>query len=161
MQPIYSEPPSRRTGREPVVPLHLLATGGVSAVRELMSWQLRGEDPDVFRSRAVELIGMVAPVLVWMRDNKAVAINSASIRFALGLPSIASLAIESLFLHRDQEAGEIGRIHVPDMPHDLTGPFLAYLDGLPGYDVSRSYADQRSDTPVRVHSMVLFYVLDV
>src|SRR5271168_5419537 len=72
------------------------AIGNADAIRELLASQLGEQRPDdpngVFRGRAIALIGTIAPVLTWMRDNKNIPINIEKIRFALDLRVIWKLA---------------------------------------------------------------------
>ena len=111
----------------------------------------------MFRARAVALIGTIAPVLVWMRDQKGVAINIETIRFALELRSIWTLATHKIFLHRQAIDGEVKEIAVPTMPEDILYPLRAYLGELPGYDTSLPYNEQKGDEPSKQHGFALFY----
>jgi intracellular multiplication protein IcmO len=137
------------------------ATGNADAIRELLASQLgelRSDDTNgVFRGRAVALIGTVAPVLVWMRDHKGVAINIEKIRFALELPWIWTLAKNHIFLVRDPNSSLVTEIPVPEMPFDIVYPLLAYLGELPGYDISVPYNEQRSDKPSEQHGYAIMY----
>ena len=138
-----------------------LATGNADAVRELLASQLgeqSGEDKNgVFRARAVALIGTMAPVLVWLRDRKGVAINIETVRFALELRSIWMLATQRLCPVRDPRTGKVSEIPVPEMPEALVYPLLAYLGELPGYDTSVAYNEQKGEEPSRQHGFALFY----
>ncbi len=137
------------------------ASGNADTIRELLASQLgeqRAEDTNgVFRGRAVALIGTMAPVLVWMRDNRGVTINIEKIRFALELRWIWTLAKNRIFLVRDPTTGLITEIPVPEMSEDIVYPVLAYLGELPGYDISVPYNEQRSDKPSDQHGYALMY----
>lgn len=137
------------------------ATGNADAIRELLASQLgeqRAEDPNgVFRSRAIALVGTMAPVLTWMRDNKGVPINIESIRFALELRGIWKLAMRRVFELRNGTTGEVSEIQVPDIPADLIYPLQAYLGEIPGYDTSLDWNKQRTDEPFKQHGFALFY----
>ncbi|WP_158746696.1 type IV secretory system conjugative DNA transfer family protein [Acidisphaera sp. L21] len=137
------------------------ATGNADAIRELLASQLgeqRSDDTNgVFRGRAVALIGTVAPVLVWMRDQKGITINIEKIRFALELPSIWTLAKRKVFLVNDTKTGTITEIPAPDMPFEIIYPLLAYLGELPGYDISVPYNEQRSEKPSEQHGYAIMY----
>jgi intracellular multiplication protein IcmO len=137
------------------------ASGNADAIRELLASQLgelRSDDSNgVFRGRAVALIGTIAPVLVWMRDNRGVTINIEKIRFALELPWIWTLAKNHIFLVRDPKTGLITELLVPEMPLAIVYPLLAYLGELPGYDISVPYNEQRSDKPSEQHGYALMY----
>ena len=137
------------------------ATGNADTIRELLASQLgeqRAEDPNgVFRSRAIALIGTIAPVLTWMRDHKGMSINIEKIRFALELRGIWKLATKRLFESRNPETGEIDEVKVPDMPEDLIYPLQAYLGEIPGYDTSLDYNKQKTDEPFKQHGFALFY----
>lgn len=137
------------------------ATGNADTIRELLASQLgerRAEDPNgVFRSRAIALIGTMAPVLTWMRDHKGISINIEKIRFALELRGIWKLATKRIFESRNPETGEIDEVKVPDMPEDLIYPLQAYLGEIPGYDTSLDYNKQKTDEPFKQHGFALFY----
>jgi|HubBroStandDraft_1064217.scaffolds.fasta_scaffold00088_43 intracellular multiplication protein IcmO len=137
------------------------AIGNADSIRELLASQLgeqRPEDPNgVFRSRAIALVGTMAPVLTWMRDHKQVPINIEKIRFALELRGIWKLATRRVFELRNPETGEINEVSVPDMPEDLIYPLQAYLGEIPGYDTSLDYNKQKTDEPFKQHGFALFY----
>jgi len=139
------------------------ASGNADAIREMLASQLgeqRADDSNgLFRGRAIGLIGTLAPVLVWMRDNKGVTINIEKIRFALEMPWIYTLAKNHIFLVRDPTTGKVSEIPVPDMPIDIVYPLLAYLGDLPGYDISVPYNEQRSDKPSEQHGYAVLYFL--
>ncbi len=139
------------------------ASGNADAIREMLASQLgeqRADDSNgLFRGRAIGLIGTLAPVLVWMRDNKGVTINIEKIRFSLEMPWIYTLAKNHIFLVRDPRTGKVSEIPVPDMPLDIVYPLLAYLGDLPGYDISVPYNEQRSDKPSEQHGYAVLYFL--
>ena len=137
------------------------ASGNADAIREMLASQLgeqRQEDPNgVFRSRAIALIGTIAPVLVWMRDHKGIPIDIEKIRFALELRTIWTLATLRVFLTRDRNTGQVEEIPVPDMPEDVIYPLQAYLGEIPGYDTTAPYNQQKTDEPSKQHGFALFY----
>ncbi len=137
------------------------ASGNADAIRELLASQLgeqRAEDPNgVFRSRAIALIGTLAPVLVWMRDHKAIPINIEKIRFALELRGIWTLVTHRVFLDRDADTGQVREIAVTDIPEALVYPLQAYLGEIPGYDTSLPYNQQKTDEPSKQHNFAVFY----
>ena len=77
------------------------AVGNADAIGEMLSSQLgdqRQNDPNqVFRDRAVALVGTIAPVLVWLRDHKGIALNIETIRLAIELRWIWKLAMKRVF----------------------------------------------------------------
>jgi intracellular multiplication protein IcmO len=137
------------------------AIGNADAIRELLASQLGEQRPEdangVFRSRAIALVGTMAPVLTWMRDHKNVPITIEKIRFALELRGIWKLATRRVFESRNPETGRIDEIPVPDMPEDLIYPLQAYLGEIPGYDTSLDYNKQKTDEPFKQHGFALFY----
>jgi intracellular multiplication protein IcmO len=167
---------ARRFGREDDV-LHLnlivasgskasntfnpLAVGNADAIREMVVSQL-GEQAahdsnGVFRSRAVALMGAIAPVLTWMRDHKGVPIDIEKIRDALELRVIWKLAVKRVFELRDPKTGAIADIPVETMPEDIIYPLQAYLGEIPGYDTALDYNQQKSDEPSKQHGFARFY----
>ena len=141
------------------------AAGNADAIRELLVSQLgeqKSEDSNgVFRTRAVALIATITPVLVWMRDRQGVPINIETIRFALELRSIYTLAMHRIFLTRDKINGDVSKVQVVDMPEEIIYPLKAYLGELPGYDISVPYNEQKGDEPSKQHGFALFYFTGV
>jgi intracellular multiplication protein IcmO len=137
------------------------ATGNADAIRELLASQLgeqqATDNNGVFRGRAIALIGTMAPVLVYMRDEMGIAINIERIRFALELKGIWMLATQKRFLIRDPRTGDVSEIPVPNIPEELTYPLRAYLGELPGYDISVPYNEQKGEEPSKQHGFALFY----
>jgi intracellular multiplication protein IcmO len=109
------------------------------------------------RFRSCRIIGTIAPVLVWMRDNKGIPIDIERIRFALDLRWIWTLATLRVFLARDAATGRVEEIAVPDMPEDAIYPLQAYLGEIPGYDTELPYNKQKTDEPSKQHGFALFY----
>ena len=72
--------------------------GNADAIAEMLTSQLgevaSGDTNQVFRDRAVALVGTMAPVLVWMRDNKGVALNIDTIRISFELRGIWKIAMK-------------------------------------------------------------------
>ena len=137
------------------------ATGNADAIRELLASQLgeqnSADSNGVFRGRAVALIGTMAPVLVYMRDEMGISINIERIRFALELKGIWMLATHKRFLVRDAHTGAVSEVAVPDIPEELVYPLQAYLGELPGYDTSVPYNQQKGEEPSKQHGFALFY----
>jgi intracellular multiplication protein IcmO len=114
----------------------------------------RAEDPNgVFRSRAIALIGTMAPVLTWMRD---LSISIEKIRFALELRGIWKLATRRLLELRNPETGEIDEVRVAGMPENLIYPLQASRRD-PGYNTSLDYNKLKTDEPFKQHGFALFY----
>lgn len=112
----------------------------------------------VFRARAVALIGIMAPVLVWLRDHEGIPIDLDRSRDAMQLSWLCTLVTRKVFLARDAHTGAIGEHPVPAMPAGLLDPLQAYLGEIPGYDTSRRWCEQRTEKPVELHSYALFYL---
>ena len=138
------------------------AIGNADAIRELLASQLGDQtqnDPNgVFRERAVALIGTIAPVLVWLRDHKGIALNIEVIRFSIELRWIWKLAMEKIVLLRDPETGAVTELDVSsDIPEDITWPLRSYLGELPGYDPAMPLDKQKGDEPSKQHGYAQFY----
>jgi len=138
------------------------AIGNADAIRELLASQLGDQaqnDPNgVFRERAVALIGTIAPVLVWLRDHKGVALNIEVIRSSIELRWIWKLAMEKKALLRNTETGMVTELDVSsDIPEDITWPLRSYLGELPGYDPSMPLDKQKGDEPSKQHGYAQFY----
>jgi intracellular multiplication protein IcmO len=105
--------------------------GDAAAIGETLTGPLGepapGEAKDVWRERAAALAGVLAPVLVWVRDHKGVPLNIDAIRLSFELRSIWKVATRRVFEVRDRITGETTDIPVPDMPGDLISPLQDYL----------------------------------
>ena len=138
------------------------ATGNADAIREILASQL-GEQAEkdsngVFRDRAVALIGTIAPVLVWLRDNKGLHLNIEVIRFSIELSWIWKLAMKKVVRLRDTETGVVTEIDVSeDIPETITWPLRSYLGELPGYDAELPLDQQRDNKPSEQHGYAQFY----
>jgi intracellular multiplication protein IcmO len=100
----------------------------------------------------VALIGTIAPVLVWLRDRKGVALNIDVIRFSIELRWIWKLAMEKIVLLRDPDTGAVRELDVgAEIPEDITWPLKSYLGELPGYDPSVPLDKQKGDEPSKQH----------
>jgi intracellular multiplication protein IcmO len=137
------------------------AVGNADAIRELLVSQLGEQQSNdsngVFRARATALIGTVAPVLTWMRDNYGVPISIETIRFCLELRWISTLARHRIFMVRNTLGGNPFEYKVPEMPEDLVYPLQAYLGELPGYDSSIEWNQQKENKPAEQHGYALMY----
>src|SRR5271157_5611331 len=123
------------------------AVGNADAIGEMLSSQLGesapGDSNQVFRDRAVALVGTLAPVLVWMRDHKGVPLNIETIRLA--------------FEVRNPSTGETTNIPFPHMPEDIIYPLKAYLGELPSYDLTLDWNKQKTEKPSKQHGFAQFY----
>ena len=170
---------ARRFGREDDVLVlnFLVATGhkhtntfnpfafcNADVLRELLVSQIEenpqgsAADPNgVFKAGAVALLGSLAPVLVWLRDNKRVPIDIEKIRFATELRCVATLVVHRKFLVRNPENGVITDVDVADMPEALLYPLRAYLGETGDFDFTLPWNQQKTNEPARQHSFVLLH----
>ncbi|ARW18386.1 type IV secretory system conjugative DNA transfer family protein [Komagataeibacter europaeus] len=137
------------------------ATGNADAIREMLVSQL-GEPSSndangVFRDRAVGLAGTIAPVLTWMRDTHGVPINIETMRYAMELRWIGTLARHRVFLIRNPGSDHPIEISVPEIPDDILYPAQAYLGELPGYDSSLAWNEQKENKPSEQHGYAKMY----
>ena len=141
------------------------STGNADALRELLVSQLgeasQQDQNGVFRANAVALIGTLAPVLVWMRDNKGVLLDIDVIRRATELPWIWLAAKKKKLRVANPDTGSVREIDAGDMPEYLAYSLLAYLGELPGYDPDVPISEQRSDKPSEQHGYSVRYFTSV
>jgi intracellular multiplication protein IcmO len=137
------------------------AVGNADAIGEMLSSQLGesapGDSNQVFRDRAVALVGTLAPVLVWMRDHKAVPLNIETIRLAFELRCIWKVAMKRVFEVRNPATGETTDIPVGEMSEDIIYPLKAYLGELPSYDLTLDWNKQKTEEPSKQHGFAQFY----
>jgi intracellular multiplication protein IcmO len=138
------------------------ATTTADGVRLLLENQL-GEPADadprgVFRARAVTLVDVIAPALIWLRDIKGVPLDIECIRSAMELRWISRLANERIALLRDPHTEAIHEIDVAkEIPEDVVRPLRCYLGELPGYDPARSLDEQKHSKACEQHGYAQFY----
>jgi intracellular multiplication protein IcmO len=99
----------------------------------------------------------MAPVLVWMRDNKGVALNIDTIRSSFELRCIWKIAMKKNFEVRDPATGEVRDIDVASIDEDIIYPLKAYLGELPAYDITLDWNQQKTEEPSRQHGFAVFY----
>ena len=137
------------------------AVGNADAIGEMLSSQLgetvAGDSNQVFRDRAVALVGTMAPVLVWMRDHKGIALNIDTIRLSFELRCIWKVVVKKAFELRDPVSGETRDVDVSDIPEDVIYPLRAYLGELPAYDMSLDWNKQKTEEPSKQHGFAVFY----
>jgi intracellular multiplication protein IcmO len=137
------------------------AVGNADAIGEMLSSQLGesapGDSNQVFRDRAVALVGTLAPVLVWMRDHRGVPLNIETIRLAFELRCIWKVAMKRVFEVRNPATGETTDIPVGEMPEDIIYPLKAYLGELPSYDLTLDWNKQKTEEPSKQHGFAQFY----
>lgn len=152
------------TGRKHTNTFNPFAFCNADVLRELLVSQIEdnpqgpASDPNgVFKAGAVALLGSLAPVLVWLRDNKRVPIDIEKIRFATELRCVATLVAHRKFLVRNPENGEISDVDVVDMPEALLYPLRAYLGETGDFDFNLPWNQQKTNEPARQHSFVLLH----
>ncbi|MFT8719910.1 type IV secretory system conjugative DNA transfer family protein [Acetobacter sp.] len=137
------------------------SSGNADAIREMLVSQLGEAMPNdsngVFRDRAVGLAGTIIPALVWMRDTHGVSINVDSIRYAMELRWIGTLARHKVFLIRNPESDHPFERSVPEIPADILWPLQAYLGELPGYDSTLEWNAQKENKPSEQHGYAKMY----
>lgn len=107
------------------------------------------------RGYAVGLVGMVAPVLAWVRDHKGVRIDLQQSHFAMELPNLWTLALHKVFRARASVTRIVAAIPVPEMPDALTEPVWSTFDLLPGYRGSVFFEQPASHRSAEIHNSVL------
>jgi intracellular multiplication protein IcmO len=141
--------------------VNAFVVGNADAIGEILLSLLGepapGDVNGVFRQRAAALADSLTPVLVWMRDHKAVSLNIDTVRLSFELRSIWKVGTKRVFEVRDPFTGETTDIPVPEMPEDLIYPLRAYLGELPSYDMSLDWNRQKTEEPSKQHGFAQFY----
>ena len=112
---------------------------------------------EVFKGRAIGLLGALIPVLTWMRDNKGLMLTVDRVRFAMELRNIVLTAVDRQFPVLDLDSGATTNIPIPDIPEAMLYPLRAYLGETGGYDVRQPFDRQKLDEPSRQHCFVIMY----
>jgi intracellular multiplication protein IcmO len=115
---------------------------------------------DVFRQRALQVLGALAPVLAWLRDTRAVPLDATVVGQATGLQGVAELAFEGVFKYRDPDTGDVVEVRVdgPDGAGEARlMPLRSHITETSGYDPSERPDRQRSSEPSRQHAYTRFF----
>lgn len=101
--------------------LNPLTTGTSNGLTELivglMGGGSGGGDGDMWKGRAVAMVGAILRALVWKRDNQGLLLDVVELRDALLLENIVKLSTDT------------------DLPPEIVTSINAYLQSLPGYVV--------------------------
>jgi hypothetical protein len=92
------------------------------------------DNGDMWRSRAIAMMGAIIPVMVWLRDERGEPFSFASLRNASTLPGVISLL--------DRAVGE-------NFPERLIAGLRGYLNSLPGYKKDKGL--DQSNTAIDQH----------
>lgn len=138
------------------------ATATAEAMGELLMSQIEpshgggeGGNNHIFTDRAGGLVRALAPILVWMRENRGLVINVDTIHFATALESIVTLVKSFVFRTVDPATGRVTDIPVADLPDGLLHYLRGYLGDTGGYDLNLDINKQASTEPAKQHSFVV------
>ncbi len=147
------------------------ATASADDVRDLLIQDIHRGHPDVdssgavFRSRAEEMVGLLSPLMVWLRDHRSIRLTPEQCYAAMDLRTLARLSSDQVLSLRDPATGLVGDSPAADLPGEVSErlrTYLGYLSYDPGsYDPGLPYDGQRSDQPGKMHSYAQFYLAHV
>ncbi len=143
------------------------ATASADDVRDLLIQEIHRGHPDVdssgavFRSRAEEMVGLLSPLMVWLRDHRSIRLTPWQCYAAMDLRTIALLSSDRVLFLRDPATGLVGESIADDLPDEVSDGLHTYLGSLPGYDPDLSYDGQRSDQSANIHGYAQFYLAHV
>lgn len=143
------------------------ARADVDTLRQLLASQIEASRSDysndggVFEARALHLSYIVAPVLVWLRENvSGINLDAWLISQVLSYSSLASIAFDKTYsqsvlgsdLVVNRSLGDSFALDV------LCAPIRAYIGELGGYHPNVAYAAQKSSEPIKQHHYLMFYL---
>jgi hypothetical protein len=114
-----------------------------------------GGDSTVYRARALSLIMVLAPVLIWLRARKRIRLTGSFVCLASTLPSLNALATKKNALLRLYGTKAV-ELLVEDIPERLMLPLRNYLTALPGYDPDLPLTEQPD--VVKQHACVEHFI---
>lgn len=136
--------------------LNPFTAGQADWLRDLLASYLKEPAAEaVLRGRARALMVAVMPVLTWARDHAGVPITQEGARMVLSGAGIDALLSSRALLVPGPQGEPPARVTVASLPDEQLDPLRSYLEDLPGFDPSRSFAEQRSATAAVLHSTVL------
>ena len=147
------------------------ATASADDVRDLLIHEIHRGHPDVdssgavFRSRAEEMVGLLSPLMVWLRDHRSIRLTPEQCYAAMDLRTLARLSSNQVLSLRDPATGLMGESPAVDLPGEVSERLRTYLGCLnydpDSYDPGLPYDGQRSDQPGNLHSYAQFYLAHV
>lgn len=143
------------------------ATGNADAVRDLLIQQIHDRHPvshggdTVFRARSGEMVSLLSPMLVWMRDRHGIPLSLQQCYAAMSLRTITLLASGTVLSLHDAATDAVREVPAGDLPAEVVRTLRSYLDQLPGYDPDLPYDGQWPQQTVNMHHYALFYLAHV
>lgn len=135
--------------------LNPFTVGQADWLRDLFATYLKEPAAEaVLRGRARALVVAVMPVLTWARDQAGVPITQEGMRLALSGAGIDALLSGRTLLVPEPQGEPPARVTVAALLDVQLDPLRSYLEDLPGFDPSRSFAEQGSAAAIQ-HSTVL------
>ena len=127
-------------------------------IREILVGQMNEPGSEgnggVFFDRAVAFLGIIAPILEWLRTAHGVPTTLERVRDLTEHANVIRMATKRQVKFTDSAAGREWTLDVPDMPHEYVQALKDYLGQTGGYDLDVPLRDQRSSQPADQHSFV-------
>ena len=141
------------------------AKARANMIREILVGQLNEPGGDgnsaMFHGRVVAFLGIIAPILEWLRTERGVPTTLERVRDLTELANVVRIAQTRHVKFTDSKTGAVQTLDLHDLPNELVQGLRDYLGQTGGFDLDVSIKDQKSTQPAEQHSFVAMQLTEV
>ncbi len=134
-------------------------------IREILVGQLNEPGGDgnsaMFHGRVVAFLGIIAPILEWLRTERGVPTTLERVRDLTELANVVRIAQTRHVKFTDSKTGAVQTLDLHDLPNEYVQGLRDYLGQTGGFDLDVSIKDQKSTQPAEQHSFVAMQLTEV
>ena len=141
------------------------AKARANMIREILVGQLNEPGGDgnsaMFHGRVVAFLGIIAPILEWLRTERGVPTTLERVRDLTELANVVRIAQTRHVKLTDSKTGAVQTLDLHDLPNEYVQGLRDYLGQTGGFDLGASIENQRSTQPAEQHSFVAMQLTEV
>ena len=141
------------------------AKARANMIREILVGQLNEPGGDgnsaMFHGRVVAFLGIIAPILEWLRTERGVPTTLERVRDLTELANVVRIAQTKHVKFTDSKTGAVQTLDLHDLPNEYVQGLRDYLGQTGGFDLDVSIKDQKSTQPAEQHSFVAMQLTEV
>lgn len=141
------------------------AKARANMIREILVGQLNEPGGDgnsaMFHGRVVAFLGIIAPILEWLRVERGVPTTLERVRDLTELANVVRIAQTKHVKFTDSKTGAVQTLDLHDLPNEYVQGLRDYLGQTGGFDLDVSIKDQKSTQPAEQHSFVAMQLTEV
>ena len=141
------------------------AKARANMIREILVGQLNEPGGDgnsaMFHGRVVAFLGIIAPILEWLRTERGVPTTLERVRDLTELANVVRIAQTKHVKLTDSRTGAVQTLDLHDLPNEYVQGLRDYLGQTGGFDLDVSIKDQKSTQPAEQHSFVAMQLTEV